>query len=488
MNIPAPYFFRSGNEAQLDMLPSIAKDAAKAYCAKTNSADPIMVRTYLLSVMSSAAGPFYFIKPPGWNPHPINANTLCIVGTGNSKSPVHDRVIQPLMCHANESIVRFIQMEAKFRAQLDQRKLQVEVLRAEVRRRKRKNEACGEVEAELAALNHNTPKPPKLRPRRAGNIDLEGMVRQLDGNNEAIDFLTDEGERFFSNPLMRHPAELIDLIDGKPLDFIREKKKPLFAINPSGTLGILLQRAVLNPYIPRFKGGEIIKHKTVELGLFARFLIYVAAPMPFGNGYLESDDDDENIAKFHKRLRAMYDKHRENLESGITERIELSFAPDAVGYWSELDRVVHDLKFGQFSHIEDFVSKMLNLTARVASLLHVFESDTHYVSLSALQRAWEIVGFHAGQYEQLFAPPPPMPVQEADVAAVANYLGNLSWPVNLREVPVEPIGLWLNISDRRVRAALLRLENRGMIEFCKEKRGYINCHNPFVHTRNITWR
>src|SRR3546814_9737315 len=63
--------------------------------------------------------------------------------------------------------------------------------------------------------------------------------------------------------------------------------------------------------------------------------------------------------------------------------IELAFAPDALGYWDELCRITNHLKFGQLAHIADFVSKMLNLTARLAAVLR---SEEHTSELQSLMR------------------------------------------------------------------------------------------------------
>ena len=142
----------------------------------------------------------------------------------------------------------------------------------------------------------------------------------------------------------------------------------------------------------------------------------------------------------------------------------------------------------QLAHIADFVSKMLNLTARLAAVLHVWESKTHYVSTSCLQRAWNLVSWHAGQYEIVFVPPPPLSQQEFDVTAVVKHLNTHRFSTDYRQVPTEPIGLLLNIPPRRLRAALLRMEQRDMIELCDGKATFIDCMKMFSRSRNITWR
>lgn len=131
---------------------------------------------------------------------------------------------------------------------------------------------------------------------------------------------------------------------------------------------------------------------------------------------------------------------------------------------------------------------MLNLTARLAAVLHVWESPTHYVSTSCLERAWGLVSWHATQYELVFAPPPPLPQQETDVDAVIEHLAAHRFSIDYKEVPTEPIGLLLGLPSNRLRAALLRMEQRILIELCDGKTIFINCTKMFSRSRNITWR
>ena len=95
--------------------------------------------------------------------------------------------------------------------------------RAEIARCLRKQKPAQEHLATLAELHRNVMATPKHRPRLASNLDLESMLRQLDGEYEAIDFLTDEGDKVLNSSLMRHVPDLVDLIDGKSLEFRREK-------------------------------------------------------------------------------------------------------------------------------------------------------------------------------------------------------------------------------------------------------------------------
>lgn len=470
------------------MLPPLAEAAAKAVCARNTEACPAMVRTHLLSALSSAVAPLYVMSPPHWTPIPIGVNTLCIADVGGSKSPVHDCVIQPLRDHARDSFARYEAARTEASASLAEKKFRIKLLKSEIARGLRKHEPTEDLLVTLAELHRTSTASPKHRPRLASNLDLESLLHQLDGEFEAVDFLTDEGDKLLSSSLMRHVSDLVDLIDGKSLEFRREKKKHLYASQPRGTFGLLAQSAAIEPFRPRCKRREYTEHKAVRLGFFARFLVCVAQPSPLGNRYAPADNDDEALSDLHHAFKELYDLHQNNQEAGGITPIELAFAPDALGYWEELCRITQNLKFGQLAHIADFVSKMLNLTARLAAVFHVWESQTHYVSISCLERAWKLVSWHATQYELVFVPPPPLPQQEDDVEAVTRHLATYRLFVDYKEVPTERIGLLLGIPSNRLRAALLRMEQRGLIELCGGKTTFINCTKMFSLSRNITWR
>lgn len=488
MNPLSPFYQPPAPDRNFAVFSPDLQAIARIVCSRAKGADPMMVRTHMLSVLSSAIAPLYTISPPHWDPQYISVNSMCIADIGSWKTPMHAALAKPLLAYADDSNPLHDAALAEFEAQREERQLKIELIKAEIKRGSRKGEPIDDLEREFAALNRNNPEPPKHRPRRVINTDLEGLVRLLHGHNEAIDLITDEGEKFLSGSLIRHPAELIDLLDGKSLDYRREKRKHLSARNPCGTLGILCQSVAVKPFVPVFRKNEYIKHKLVELGFFCRLLICVAEPMPSGNGYSAKIGEDELLKKFHDTLRAKYEKHRLRLEGGITMPEKLVFSPEATGYWEEIERVVNHWKFGPKWHIADYVSKMPSLIARVAAVLHVWESDNLFVSRSALERAWEIVSWHADHYELVFAPEPPLPQQEADVVSVIEYLhDNYNW-FSCREIQVEPIGLLLSMPNNRLRAALLRVEQRGLLEFVKDKAGKINCQALFANPRHITRR
>lgn len=477
----------SGNSEAFEALPSQAREAALAISVRNPEADPIIIRSHMLSVMSSALAPFYQLKLPGWTPIPISVNTLCVVDVGGSKSPVHKALVEPLEQYRDASHREFEEDFSVYEASLAQHRVKLELAKIEAKRARRSGASTEDSIDELAALTREKILPPKHRPRLAARLDLESLLVQLSGEGESIDFITDEGEKFLKSSLMRHVPELCTLIDGEALEHRRERKRPLFASRPSATFGLMVQPFAIAPFRPRLTRRDYVESQAVKLGFFARFLVHVA-----GSGgavaLSESVAAEGALEGFKVRLRDLYERQNARLRNRDAARADLHLAPDAEGYWKELVRVTSEMKRGVWRHLADFVSKMLSHVGKVAAVIHLWESDSHFVSLDALQRAWKLVLWHLEQYEALFAPLPLPPQHEADVSAIADFIRQNYWGVRAEHISTDDIGLLLALPNNRLRAALLRMTQRGMIFPCLGYPGFVNGTPLFSQSRQITYR
>lgn len=468
-------------------LPADIRDAALSISAGNAEADPSMIRTHLLSVLSSAIAPFYRLHLPGWTPIPISVNTLCVVGVGGSKSPVHKALIEPLEHYRQFSHRQHADDCSAYEARVSHHRVKLEIAKTEAKRARRSGLSFDEAMADLSTLTGAVIAAPKFRPRRADHLDLESLLVQLNGEGESVDFITDEGEKFLSSSLMRHVPHLCDLIDGESLEYRRERKRPLFAESPCATFGLMAQPSAIMPFRPRQTRKEYVEHKAVTMGFFARLLVCVASandqPLPSTVSVSEA-----SLEALKFKLRDLYDRQNQRLRNCDFSRIDVHLAPNAESYWKELVRLTSEMKRGSWRHVSDFVSKMLSHVGRVAAVLHLWCSDTNFISLEALRRAWEIVYWHLHQYESVFVPQPLAPQSEADVAAIVSLVREQYWGVKAEQVSTEEIGLLLALPNNRLRAALLRLSQRGLTKPCLSSPGSINCVPIFSQSRQITLR
>lgn len=466
--IPQFHHQWSARSELLDLLSPIAADAAYAIHAKTNGVDPGLIRAELLAFMAAAAAPLYRIKMPGWEPIPIDCKVICVGRSGTGKSPVYRLIIKPFQDFAGERTASYAREREEHAKSEALRKTMFDILQGELKQKRKRGEDTQAVAVEVEA--HSVPSAlPKERCRLASDIHFEKLVALLDGRNEAVDFLPGEGDDLLNSLLIRrHAGAFNELHDGTGhLEGPQQRRKATRGSDASVSMLFLLRESTLARYLPAEKDGKLVKSPLVDNGFFARGLVYFADQLPCPTGLYAPNDPDEAIKALNQRTLAMLELHHSKLVAGDTTRTELQLAPDAVEFWNQIGDDLRHQRNSFPSPIDEFLGKMQSLTAKVAATLHVYESDSWVISLSALKRAWAIVTSHLGHYERAFAPPPPPSTNERDVSALARLLRDLFYKdPDTRTVSVMDCSVRMDLSYRRVLKAAYRLEewNQATVE------------------------
>lgn len=449
----------------LDTLPRIATEAAHAIHARTRGTDPGLIRTQMLAFMAAAAAPLYRISMPGWTPIPLDFKAICVGRSGSGKSPVFRILIKPFQAFAEErtaSFARECEEHAKSEAV---RRVMYETLASELKKKRRVGEDTQDVASELKA--HAVPSPPpRERCRLANFIHFEKLVALLDGSNEAVDLLLEEGDEFLSGLLLRrHAGTFNELYDGTGhLEGPQQRRKATRGTSASVSMLCLVRESALARYLPTEMDGKLVKSPLVDNGFFARGLVYFADNLPSWTNFYVPNDPDEAIRAFNQAMLEMLELHHAKLVAGDFTPSELQLAPDAVGFWNQIGDDLHFQRGGLGSPIDEFLGKMESLTAKIAATLHVYESASPFISFSALRRAWTIVTSHLGHYERAFAPPPPPSTTERDVRALAGLLRDLFYKdPESRTISATDCSIRLDISNRRALRAAYRLAEWGLV-------------------------
>lgn len=456
-----------------DVLPPIARRAAQALCQKLDNAPPLMVRTHLLSVLSSAVAPLYRVVPPDWNPMPISVNTLCVSDVGGAKSPIHDNLIKSLKDHDQQVEQEFPGKLAEAQCKEEQRKLNERVLTKEIMRTRGDRDLAKALHEELNLVRMAKEAMPKPHLRMVDDLDKESLVHLLEGKYEAADFITDEGGKLLRSSLMRnHHTDLVKLIDGACITHGREKKRRMSAWDPTCTFGLMTQAHFLEPFRPFYKNNKYVSSPAVEQGFWARFLVYINSGIASYTASAHGSYDQTALDCLHDFLAMNYREHRTRQENGQAPLL-LTFDERATSLWKQLCEGIEQAMANR-PHLKGHIAKWMNLTARVASLFHVCESTSLAISADCLYRAWDVVMFHADHYERLFTATKPPTLIEEDVAAICNLISTLS-PFVRDKVCTETIRIRLSITKRRLLDALFVIREQGFIEITDSKTAYINC-------------
>lgn len=439
---------------------------------RLDNASSLMIRTHMLSVLSSAVAPLYRVAPPGWNPIPISVNTLCVSEVGGSKSPIHDTLILPLRRHSEMNGDRYCEQVAQARHHAEHRRLNIDFLKAAIKRAHRSREPAADLEAELHSLVADAIPMAKHRPRLVGDMDKESLMHHLDGKYEAADFITDEGGKLLKSSLMRnHLPALIELIDGQSTSYRREKKRYLAASEPTCTFGLMSQPYFIDPYRPHYKRDKLITSEAVEIGFFARFLVYDDSVGDSRTCERQPGTDDVAIKALHQFLESRYEEHLSNRENGKLPST-LTFDANASEVWKEIAGLTKAAKTAR-PEIGAHVAKWMNLAARLAATLHACESTSLEITAECLYRARDLVMFHARHYERLFTTPAPMSQVEKDIRAISLHLERYS-PIDMQQVCTNTIRIALSLPKNRLMDALRIMNQKNIIEFTDSKGEFIN--------------
>jgi len=129
------------------------------------------------------------------------------------------------------------------------------------------------------------------------------------------------------------------------------------------------------------------------------------------------------LSKLHERAKVLMDRYYSMMESGNVEREQLEFTDDAkAGLFTIEQNIEYQLREGEYMHdINDFASKMTNITARLAASMHYFAGEIGKITLDTLQRAYRIVEWHLAEYKFLFSPLFKIPQEQIDAEAIINW-------------------------------------------------------------------
>lgn len=452
-----------------DLLPSIAAEAGYAIHKLTGGVDEGLIRAQLIAAMAAAVAPLYRLSLPGWHPIPLEVPVICIGRSGVSKTPVYRYISEAFLAFDSERQHDYKIEQEAYEAGEALRKIKQDELKGEIKRKKKHGEDWQYEQLELERTLIPIPRP-KLRTRLCTALDFEKLVHLVGGDNEAVNLFFNEGDQPLNNVLFkRHAGVFNDLHDGTAtLETPQQRRRVARAINPNVARLFLLRESSLEKFRPTERNGTLEKSALVDMGYFARFLVYFADELPRDSGLWAPTDPDAAIAAFNRRILDMLKAHHAKLVDGDTDRRLLQLAPEAIPFWREKDREIRTVRSHCTSRIDEHLGKLLSLAARLAAIFHVLESDSDLVSLHALQRAWQVVDFHVPHYARAFSPPPePLPLKqvEQDVYALADLFRARTWqvPGNNRVIDVNECVMRLNIPKRRVLHAASKLEDRGQV-------------------------
>lgn len=380
----------------------------------------------LLGAISLAAQGRHDIKMPYGSRKPLAAFIMVVAGSGEGKTPLLDKAL---------GIIRKLQREQRkawrnrlytYQGEIEEWNTEHKVLTQAIYRKQTKGGTAQAERQELREIHHRRPEPPREFRLLYEDTTPEALFMGLENATPSAALVTDEAEIFFKGPMNRARGHLNSLWSGGDTIITRATKDDIILDDPRLMLLLMVQPGVVARYM------ETQGQQARESGLLARFI--VCNPLSVRGNRTHSPDahpTSDDWEQAEARLEALV---RENLilaHAPEEPREEVTFTAEGSHYWSQ---VANEIEMqmapgGYFQDCPDHGSKLAENIARVAGLLHLFESYEGGIEPETVRMATDICLYYSGHFQQVFMPPPKEEQHAACLDAWFNELRQFNWRV-----------------------------------------------------------
>lgn len=446
-----------------------------------------MIGLSFLTAMAVSCMGLISVRLPTGQVCAVSLNTLTVADSGERKTAT-DGLVMGKVLQRDELLAKtYVEDLAEYQTEKSVWDAVKTAYMRDIANATRKGEPIDLLRDRLA--KHNKAKPTKPRERRLIRQDITGraIIDAIQGDYELIALLSNEGDVVLRSNAMRQVGLLNMLWDAAPVIALDRAQGSVIARHARGTVSLMVQDGVLKDYIERH--GKVVRGS----GHWARYLVAWPAST---QGYRFMSFNDPvwaHLPKFQARIVELLDEYDRRREIGELEPKIIEFSEEARAEWIAVaNRVEADLQPMQYlADVKDFASKAMEITGRIAALLHKFSAQEGKISVDTFKRAFEIVEWHMHEFKRIFSPQCAVSQIQIDAHALGDYLGRtyaaIGWTVAsknevLRNGPIRP--------KQRFEAALKHLAAIGHVsEFRggsgKKAAWQIQLNPPYFHVGSM---
>ncbi|WP_439892520.1 YfjI family protein [Ralstonia sp. 25C] len=448
----------------LDAFHLVTRNAAVEVCDHVK-APHAMIALSFLTAMSVACMGLISVRLPTGQIRTVSLNALTVADSGERKTATDNLVMGKVVERDELRTKKYVQDLADYEAEKTVWDTVKAVYTGDIAKAIRNGESTDLLRARLT--DHIKSKPIKPRERRLIRQDITGraIINAIEGDHELIALLSNEGDIVLRSNAMKQVGLLNSLWDAAPvISYDRVQQGSIVARNARGTVSLMVQEQVLQDFIERH--GKVVRGS----GHWARYL--VAWPTSTQGYRFMSLYDSAwvHLPKFQERMVELLDEYDRRREAGKLEPDIIEFAEEVREEWVAVANTIEgQLQPLQYlSDVKDFASKAMEITGRVAALLHKFSGQEGKISIDTFRRACQIVNWHLHEFKRIFAPQQVVSQIQVDARALGDYLArtyaSIGWGLAkrndvLREGPIRPL--------RRFALALKHLEVMGHVTVAK---------------------
>lgn len=262
-----------------------------------------------------------------------------------------------------------------------------------------------EFENTLRDIEQTKPKAPKVPELTYGDATPEALTHGLAKNWPSGGVVSSEAGTVFgshgmsADAVMRNLSALNVLWDGGVHKVSRRSVESFTTRNARLTVSLQVQYPVLAGFMG--KAGELARGS----GFLARFLVAWPESTQGTRQYQEPDYVLAGLAGFNARITQLLTEPVPFDETGDgVAPAMLEFSPEAKQVWVKMYDLIESqlAPLGSLAVVKDVASKTADNAARVAALLHLYESGTTgAISAQAMQSACRIAMWHLGESRRL---------------------------------------------------------------------------------------
>lgn len=358
-----------------------------------------MVLATIFSSTSVASQGVINVEMPTGKVCPVSLMTLTIAESGERKSSVEKLLTKGIKQFQKHALKNHKEKLKRYKVKLDIHEKKT----AQIKKSVNLNDQAQCEEMVDILLEHEGFKPtkPALSMLTFEDSTSEALFSSLSENIPNAFLGSSEGGILLNSRLMSQTANLNSIWSGDDITVNRKLEESYTLEEVRLTVNIMTQWCPLELFMNKGKG--VIRGN----GLLSRFL--VCAPLS-NCGFRQSNGvvcSNDGLQAFNDRLYQLLSESAE-LDDYTLKRV-IKFSDEAKRIWLD---VYNDIEFkmgpnGIYEDVKDHASKLPENIARVAALIHYFDSSSEEdISAGTLMESINLVGYFSCQFMNVFCAPP----------------------------------------------------------------------------------
>lgn len=358
------------------------------------------VATFLGAMAISSQG-LYDVRLPYGAVRPTSLNMLIVSSSGEGKTAVEQMFMWPLKELQAKQYEKYLLEMEQYEMEMESWQTDHDAYKQKVRSAFSKNHGVA-TKQKQDVKDHFKSKPKKPRAFKLlyQNSTTEALFKGLNEEMPSAAILTDEGDTFFKSSMAQARGHMNNLFSGDDTIITRVSRPDIFLRNVRFSAFLMIQPGMLEHHL---------KPQDRDSGWLARFIV-VKPPQMRGTRFFNQNSQglSDLWKETQNRLKDLAEQNVVLLSDPQHKRKVLEFAPDATALWYQLSNdIEREMQVGgRFHECPDHATKLNDIIARVAALLHIFEQYEGGISANTLRIAIEICSAYSDHFREVMMPLP----------------------------------------------------------------------------------